>query len=81
MFTSLLDWIKPMITGFASAWSWLVTPIYYFPSNDLRIGAGGSWVTIPEWSVSPISVISFGGLAILFLFGLAKTVWDALPVV
>lgn len=81
MFTAFLDWIKPLITGFAGAWSWLITPIITFPETNWQIGPGLTWVSVPSWSVTPISVISVAGFAVLFIFGLAKTLWDSLPVV
>lgn len=81
MFTLFLDWLKPFITGFATAWSWLITPILQIPALTYSYYGGVFNFSVPAWSVTPISVISIGGFATLFIFGLAKTVLDALPVV
>lgn len=83
MFTLLLNWLKPLIIGFGSAWSWLITPIIDVPTFSVPTLVGGVFVnfTWPAWTVSPISVISIGGFAVLFMFGIAKTVMDALPLV
>lgn len=80
MFTAFLDWIKPLITGFAGAWSWLNTPLLDIPETQWEI-IGQGWKTIPAWSLTPISVIGITGLSVLFIFGVAKTILDALPVV
>ena len=80
MFTMFLDWIKPMIVGFANAWAWLNTPFLDFKETTWEIIGQGT-KTIPAWSLTPISVISITGLTVLFIFGVAKTILDALPVV
>lgn len=81
MFTLVLDWLKPLIIGFASAWSWLVSPLVNIP--DLTFSYYGGLITFstPAWTLTPISVISIGGFAVLFFFGVAKTVLDAIPLV
>lgn len=81
MFTLLLDWIKPLITGFAGAWSWLITPIVSIPELTHSFMGGLIRFTTDAWSVSPIGVISVGGFGVLFFFGVAKTVLDAIPVI
>ena len=81
MFTLVLNWIKPLIIGFAEAWSWLVTPIVTIPVLNHSFYAGLISFSTPEFSVSPIGVISVGGFATLFIFGVAKTILDAIPVI
>lgn len=81
MFTLVLDWLKPLITGFASAWDWLVSPIVEIPQLTHVWYGGLISYTTDAFSLTPISVISFGGLALLFIFGLSKTILDAIPLV
>lgn len=81
MFTLLLNWLKPLITGFASAWTWLITPFVSIPELNHSFYAGLISFTTPSWEVSPIGVISVGGFAVLFIFGVAKTILDAIPVI
>ena len=81
MFTLFLDWLKPFIIGFASAWSWLITPLVDIPELNHSFYGGLISFSTPAWSVSPIAVISIGGFATLFIFGDAKTVLDAIPVI
>lgn len=81
MFTLVLNWIKPFIIGFAGAWSWLITPLVSIPELNHSFYGGLISFTSPAFEVSPIGVISVGGFAVLFIFGVAKTVLDAIPVI